>query len=221
MLKLDLHVHTVFSGDALTRPREAISWAKRAGLNGLAITDHDTLRGAEVALRLARGKGVLVIPGLEVESPGGHVLALGISEPVRSGLSLAETVEAIREAGGISILAHPFGLLAPKKWSSDALNALDAIEVVNARELLFEFSKWMAKKLASSFNKPGTGGSDAHSPEAIGMAYTLVEAEPDIDDVLEAIRKGSVEPRGRRVPLRYLVKRWASLGLNLLSSPTP
>ena len=221
MLKLDLHVHTVFSGDALTRPREAIAWAKRAGLNGLAITDHDTLRGAEVAMRLARGEGILIIPGLEVESPGGHVLALGVSEPVRSGMSLAETIEAIREAGGISILAHPFSLLAPRKWNREALVALDAIEVVNARDLLFEFSRWMARKLANSLGKPGTGGSDAHSPEAIGMAYTLVEASPSIDDILEAIRRGMSEPRGRRVPLRYLVKRWASLGLNLLSSPPP
>ncbi len=221
MLKLDLHVHTIFSGDALTRPGEAVLWAKRAGLSGLAITDHDSLRGAEAVMRLARGTGLLVIPGLEVESSGGHVLALGVSGPVRSGMSLAETVEAIGEAGGVSVLAHPFALFAPRKWSPEALMALDAIEVVNAREILFEFSRWMARRLASSFRKPMTGGSDAHSPEVIGMAYTLVEADSSVDDVLEAIRKGKTEPRGRRVPLRYLVKRWASVGLSASRSSSP
>lgn len=221
MLKLDLHVHTIFSGDALTRPREAISWARKAGLNGLAITDHDTLRGAEIAQRLARGKNIIIIPGLEVESLGGHILALGVSELVKSGLGLEETVEMIREAGGISILAHPFALLAPRKWSPEGLRALDAIEVVNARELLFEFSRWMAKKLASALGKPGTGGSDAHSREAIGMAYTLIEADQDMDSILEAIRKGRIEPKGHKIPFRYLIKRWASIGLGLFSPSQP
>ncbi len=214
MLKLDLHVHTVFSGDAVTRPEEAILWARRAGLDGLAITDHDTLRGAQVAMRLAKRHGVLIVPGVEAESSRGHVLALGVSEPVKSGLSLAETVELVHDLGGLAVLAHPFSIFVPRERDPKVLRTLDAIEVVNARELLFEFSCWMARRLARALGKPGTGGSDAHCPEAIGSARTLIEAEPGLDDVLEAIRKGRTRPIGQRMGLRNLVRKWAYTGVS-------
>ncbi len=211
-LKLDLHVHTVFSGDAITRPEEAILWAKKAGLHGLAITDHDTLAGGLRARRLAERYGILVLPGMELETRGGHVLALCPSEPIRASSELLEVVEAVEDAGGLAILAHPYDILAPKKWSHEALRRLDAIEVINAHNLLFEFSRKMAEKLARALGKPMTGGSDAHVPEAIGTAYTLVEADPDINDVLEAIREGRTEPRGRRSKIRFFLKKWAHAG---------
>jgi len=215
MLKLDLHVHTFYSGDALTSPGEAVAWARRAGLDGLAITDHDTLVGAERTARLAGKRGLLVVPGMEVETRGGHLLLLCPSEPVRSGTSLAEAIDMARDVGALVVLAHPYSLLAPKGWRAAELRRLDAVEVINARELLFGFSCRMARKLALALGKPMTGGSDAHVPEAIGSAYTLVKADGDVDDVLEAIRKGRIRPFGRRTSFKNLLKKWAYCALPL------
>ena len=214
LLKLDLHVHTVFSGDAIITPREALAWARKAGLHGLAITDHDTLAGGLRAAKLARHYGLLVLPGMELETRGGHVLALCPSEPVEAGSDLAEAVEAVRDAGGLAILAHPYDLTAPRRWDARSLAKLDAIEVMNAHSLPFRLSCWLAEKLARALGKPMTGGSDAHVPEAIGAAYTLVDAEGDVDDVLEAIRKGRTRPCGRSSGLRCLLKKWAYAGFS-------
>ena len=211
-LRIDLHVHTVYSGDALTQPREAVLWARKKGLQGIAITDHDTLKGALRAQAFSHRGGVLVIPGLEVESRGGHILALGITEPVRSGLSLMETLDAIREQGGLAILAHPYNVLAPRSWSPEGLRRLDAIEVVNASQLLFGISHRLAVRLARSLGKPMVAGSDAHFPEAIGKAYTLFEAEFDMDSVLEALKKGKVRPMGGRMEFSLIFRKWAIPG---------
>ena len=189
--------------------------AREAGLDGLAITDHDTLAGAAKAAKAARRHGVLVIPGLEVETSGGHLLLLCPSEPVRSGMSLPEALDAARDVGALVVLAHPYALIAPRRWRPADLRRLDAIEVVNARELLFGYSCRMAKKLALAYGKPMTGGSDAHVPEAIGSAYTLVDAGSELDEVLEAIRKGRTRPLGRRIGIKCLLKKWAYCAFSL------
>lgn len=213
MLRIDLHVHTIYSGDALTRPEEAVIRAKAAGLDGLAITDHDTLAGALRAAELGKRHGVLVIPGMEIETRGGHLLLLAPSEPLRSGMSLAEALDMARDVGATVVLAHPYALTAPRRWRPSDLLRLDAVEVVNAREVLFGFSCKMARKLALAYGKPMTGGSDAHVPEAIGSAYTLIDASSDLDEVLRAIRKGRTKPVGRRASLRHLIKKWAYCAL--------
>jgi len=176
-LKIDLHVHTFYSGDALTSPEEAVLWAARVGLDGLAITDHDTMRGARRALELGRRRGLLVLPGLEVETRGGHILAICPSEPVRPGLGLEE--------------------------------ALDAIEVFNASDILMPLTSRLALRLAARLRKPMTGGSDAHSPEAIGTAYTLVQADPELDEVLSAIEKGLVRPAAKPFNPWLVIRKWA------------
>jgi len=208
-LRIDLHVHTFYSGDAITSPREAVLWAKKAGLHGLAITDHDTLKGALKAHEIGRREGVLILPGMELESRGGHVLALCPLEPVRPGNSLAETVETVREAGGLAILAHPYHLLAPRAWDLEGLRALDAVEVLNASDPLAALSTRLAIRLARALGKPETGGSDAHFPEAIGAAYTVVEADPDPDEVLSAIEKGLTTPSRRALNPMVILKKWA------------
>ncbi len=208
-LKIDLHVHTFYSGDALTSPEEAVLWAARAGLDGLAITDHDTMRGARRALELGRRKGLLVLPGLEVETRGGHILAICPSEPVRPGLGLEEALDAIRDAGGLAVLAHPYSLLAPRSWTREGLMALDAIEVFNAGDILMPLTSRLALRLAARLGKPMTGGSDAHSPEAIGTAYTLVQADPELDEVLSAIEKGLVRPAAKPFNPWLVIRKWA------------
>jgi hypothetical protein len=196
-LKIDLHIHTQYSEDCRTPLSEVIQHAKNRGLNGVAITDHDTVRGA---LKLARSKDFLVIPGIEVSSLQGHILGLNITESIPPKLHISETVERIRRLGGIAVIAHPSvviktGLGARITSASD----IDAVEVINASAFPFFISTYLGRRLAKRLALPQTAGSDAHHSTEIGSAYAVIDADSNVDDIVDAIRKGKITPYGRPI----------------------
>lgn len=202
-LKIDLHVHTVHSKDSFITAKDLIHFAKKRGLDGVAITDHDTVRGFQDF----RGKvDLLLLPGVEVSSGDGHVLGYGLDKVVERGLSFVETISLIHEAGGLAVVAHPTAFF--KGISEDRLvEGFDAMEVVNASAVPFRYSVRKNRRLAMSLDLPQVGGSDAHYGPEVGIGYTLVEAERDVDDVLEAIGKGRVEPGGKAIPWKVRLRR--------------
>jgi hypothetical protein len=190
--------------------REVIIYAKKKGLNGIAITDHDTLKGIKRALKLASRMGFMVIPGIEVSSLQGHILALNITTPISPNLSLIETVEKIHEASGIAIAAHPSVFVKSHIRARIAsASDLDGVEVINSASFPFFLSTRLSHALAKQLKLPQTAGSDAHHASEIGTAYTLVRADSDVDEVVEAIRKGAVIPFGKAVSWATRVKRGA------------
>lgn len=183
-LKLDLHVHTSSSYDSSTDMNEAMAYTRKIGLDGVAITDHDVpYRGK------SDWKGLIVVPGIEISTKRGHLLALGIDEPIRRGLSVEETIEAVKNLGGITILAHPFRFIHGIKPSRNEIFDVDGIEVRNGKEPAR--SRRKADMLAQRWGRAKTGGSDAHRPDEIGSAYTIIEvSSPGLGEILEAIRHG-------------------------------
>jgi hypothetical protein len=209
-LRIDLHVHTCYSYDSPSSLNEIIFYAKRKGLDGIAITDHDTLKGARRASKLAEGKGLIVIQGIEVTTLQGHVLALNPSKLIPQNLSLIETVEKIHEAGGIAIAAHPLVFIKSHiKQPIASVSNLDAVEVINSSAFPFFLFARLSMALAERLNLPRTAGSDAHQASEIGTAYSKVRAHSDIDEIIEAIRKGMVTPFGRAISWEERVKRGA------------
>ena len=209
-LKIDLHLHTHYSEDATTTLKEVVSHAKKRGLDGVAITDHDTTRGARKLVK-QRPKNFIIIPSVEVSSLHGHVLALNITEPITPKLSLTETVEEIRQKGGTAVIAHPAVVLKTGLGHkiSSASN-IDAIEVINAAAFPFFLSNYLSRRLAQRLGLPETGGSDAHHPQEIGKAYTMVNADSNLDDIIEAIRKGKTTPLGKPIPWALRLQRIAT-----------
>lgn len=207
LLKIDLHVHTCYSEDATITLKELVHYAKKSGLDGVAVTDHDTLRGAQ---KLAKKSELIIIPGLEVETPKGHILALNITTLIPQKLSIAETVQKIHEAGGIAVLAHPAAILKTGlgQGISSTLN-LDAVEVINSSAFPFFLSTYLSQRLTERLTLPQTAGSDAHHAAEIGRAYTLVEAYSNSANVAEAIRKGKTTPYGKPFNWTERVKRGA------------
>ena len=195
-LKIDLHLHTNYSLDAKTTLEEAIRYAKRDQLDGIAITDHDTVEGAR---RIAKEQDFLVIPGIEVSSRHGHILGLNVTEPIPPKLGIAETAERIQLLGGLAVIAHPAVLVKGLGTKIDTSSRIDAIEVINASGIPFFLSIYFSRRLALRLGLPQTAGSDSHYPKEIGSAYTIVDADLDRDDVIEAIRKGRTEPRGKPI----------------------
>ena len=211
-LKIDLHMHTHYSPDATTTLKQVAQFAKKRGLDGVAITDHDTVQGA---LRLARQRRLLVIPGMEIETPKGHVLALNIKKPIGKPLDtkliLSEVIGNIHEAGGTAVMAHPASMLKSGLGNKILSETdLDAVEVVNSAAFPFFVSTYLSRRLAHQLKLPQTAGSDSHHPQEIGKAYTLVDSDSNVDDVIEAIRKGKTVPCGEAISWIMRIERGAS-----------
>jgi len=207
-LKIDLHVHTRYSEDSTTTLKEVVHYAKKRGLDGVAVTDHDTILGA---LRLAEQKNLIVIPGVEVSSLHGHVLALNVTEPIEPKLSLPETVERIHRLGGLAVIAHPAAVLKTgmgHKIISSA-SKLDAVEVINTAAFPFFLTTYLSRRLARRLGLPQTAGSDAHHPHEIGNAYTIVNADSNQEDIIEAVKKGKTVPLGKPISWAWRLQRGA------------
>jgi len=203
-LKIDLHVHTHYSYDSLITPEELIFYAKKRGLDGVAITDHDRIDGA---LKIAKDTDFLIIPGMEISSLNGHVIGLNLREQIPRGLSVDETVDRIHEANGIAVACHPATFFKGNLEKEHITSKFDAVEVINASALPFNYSVKHSERLASCLSISRVAGSDAHYSPEIGCAYTIVNAELEIDEIIKAISKGLCQPFGRAIPLKTRLKR--------------
>jgi hypothetical protein len=182
--------------------------AKRKGLSGIAITDHDTVAGWKQGLKAGKELGMVVIKGEEVSvykdsRVVAHVLGLFLNEAVKAS-SMPEVAEEIHEQGGLAVIAHPLD-----RWRGkyeDLLKYLryfDAIEVLNGHTPFFKDNE-IAKQFALRHNKPMTAGSDAHSKYEVGCAYTEARAG-DEEEFRKAILKGKTKVVGRKVNLMFHV----------------
>ena len=200
MLKGDFHIHTSFSYDASSSPKEIVKQALKIGLNILCITDHNETKGAVEVLKYAFDKKLIVIPGIEIKSKDGDILGINIKKKIPSGLSGKETIKKIKKAGGIAIIAHPYGL-PPAKRLKENLELADGFEIFNAS--LFKFANKKAKRLQKNFSQKAiTAGSDAHFPKFLGRGKLLFEGENlDEKKILEKILKKEVKISGREYTL--------------------
>ena len=213
MLKIDLHLHTNYSdGDLVDN---IVKMAKFKRLDGLAITDHYTLEGYRVLRKL--DDKLLILPGVEVETKIAHILLIGIDDsPFRRIRSYVEVMEWARDNNAITILAHPMATFLSIKRNIKLINRYkpDAVEVCNSLYPFFVLAKRFSEKIAENLSLPMTGGSDAHRAIDVGNCYTLIDAEPNIDDVLESIRKGKIKAKGKPSNIFYRTK----IGLYFLFS---
>jgi predicted metal-dependent phosphoesterase TrpH len=187
-MKWETHCHTVYSNrrrrrfDALNTPREMIEAAIQKGLQGIIITDHDSVMGGLVARKVAKAyEGIRVIPGAEITSRFGHILAFGIETDIPKGLSVEETVERVRDLGGISVTSHPFSNRVQPSLGEQCLKT-DGVEVFNATNN--SQANAVATSIAQMRGRPATAGSDAHWAKSVGYAGIIC------DDPMSDIRKG-------------------------------
>lgn len=207
-MRFDLHVHSYFSKDSNAEIDLILSHAVKNGLDGIAICDHDTIKGGLACAKRAKNLGIdlIVIPGIEVMSSKGHILVLGIEEGIESHLSPEKTIQLAKELGGVIIIPHPFKLSSHGIGYIEGLD-IDAVEVLNSRCLDNRPNK-RAKKAADLLNLPQVGGSDAHTHQMVGQAYTEIDAkEKTIDSVLMAIRQGKVRAGGEKTPPTDVIKQ--------------
>jgi hypothetical protein len=206
MLRCDLHVHTRYSRDGESSVEDILRRAEAVGLDAVAIPDHDTVEGALYALEC--DTSVTVIPGTEVSTRQGHLLALGVTEPLPAGLDFFETVALAHARDALLILPHPY-----HRWRhgvgrrlAAGIGAVDAVEVFNSRYITGSANR-KAAVIARKFGKPGVAGSDAHNARYVGFGVTYVTAEPEVASILPAIREGRTMAGGRMPPLHTYTRQ--------------
>lgn len=204
-MKFELHCHSFYSKgekipcEGTASPKQIIKTARKKGLGGIALTDHNTVRGLKQAKAEARKQGLIFIPSIEVNTQSGHVIGLGITEEIKKGLPLNETLDKIRGQGGLVVAPHPFDLKG--EGIKYEMHKADVIEVFNALNI-DKISNFFAARKAKG---PVVCGTDAHSPEMIGYSVNNIDAD-STDAVLKAIRKNKVAMEKNYIPLEMIVK---------------
>ncbi len=203
----DLHIHTIYSYDGTAGVSAVLSRVKQLGLDVIAITDHDEIAGALKAMEIASNYGVEVIPGIEITTAEGDLLAFFITEKVEAGLSLIETALRVRELGGVCIAPHPMaGGMGMKSLNANAIlralrnpvvaETIIGIEVYNA-STLDRISNHYARILANRLDIAQIGSSDAHVVDAIGLGATEFEGS-NAADLLTALKKKTTKIRKQK-----------------------
>ena len=192
-VRVDMHSHTMWSGDSTTTPDELAGAVAAAGLDVLCITDHQTVAGAR---RLAGELACRVIIGEELRTHAGEIIGLFLTERVPAGIAPRQAAEAIRGQGGLVYVPHPFDPMR-RNLHEAALQDLadgdliDAVEVFNAKTSLPSLNR-RAAEWAALHGIAAGAGSDAHVPLAIGAAFVEM---PDFDgpgEFLANLRRGRI-----------------------------
>jgi hypothetical protein len=191
MLTFDLHIHSRYSFDSYLDPSCIVEAAKRKGLTGIAVVDHNTIQGAVEAEKIAKQE-LIVICATEINTEIGDVVGLFINRDIRAR-KFEDVVSEIKAQGGIAVLAHPYK--RKRTVTPEILQKIDAVESFNARNGI---NNREAMLLARRYNLPVVGGSDAHFAFEIGRGRTLLDGSTNIDSasLKEKILSGQTKTTG-------------------------
>ena len=205
---IDLHTHTrLLSHDSTLSADELVDAAKRAGLDGVCLTEHDFFWEREATADLARRHGFLVIPGIEVNTEFGHILVFGLERFVFGMHRLADLVRLVGEAGGIMVAAHPYRRQLPFElreagdWTSaveqtvrnESYAHVSAIETYNGRGT--KRQNEFALEVCQRLGLPGAAGSDSHELGDVGVCATEFDAPiADAGGLIAELRGGRFRP---------------------------
>lgn len=168
---IDLHIHTYFSSCSVIEIPQLLKKAREIGLDGICITDHDTIASKFIVENCADKAGISVIIGMEYTTTQGDFLVFGPVEQIPQNLDASGLYRWLQREGGIAIPAHPFR--TSRRADVDILRLSEIIEVVNGRNSQFEneaCKNWV-KRQGNGIKE--IGGSDAHTIEEIGKVATV------------------------------------------------
>lgn len=212
-MRIDCHAHTKYSFDAFCRPRELVKAAKRAGLDGIAVTDHNTIRGWKELRKLSRELRFPVIFGEEIKTTQGDIIGLFLDSEIKRGEPL-EVIDRIKGQDGIVVIPHPFDSYRGFKSPESIAKKVHALEVFNSRVLNDKENK-KALEIAKKYRLGQCAGSDAHISFEVGRAYAISQGDT-LEDFRKALKKGKTMVYGKlSSPLVHIVSTIAKTGIRV------
>jgi predicted metal-dependent phosphoesterase TrpH len=197
LIEVDLHMHTDHSGDCATPVEVLLQTARDRGLGAIAITDHNEVSGALEARRIAEGMmdDIKVIVAEEVKTAEqGEVIGLFLEEKIPKGLTMAETIAAIREQGGLVYVPHPFDRfhsVPDYEHLLDIVEEIDILEVFNPRVAVTAFNE-EAERFARKYRIVPGAGSDSHVAQGLGSVRVRIHDFDGPAEFLEAMRDADI-----------------------------
>lgn len=212
-MRFDLHIHSKYSYDGIMEPERIIKIAIERGLDGIAITDHNTIKGGLEAKKYER-EDFRVIIGSEVSTEKGEIIGLFLCKEIEVRDAQGVIAE-IKQQGGIVVIPHPFDRLRHSAFhpTGEYVEFIDAIEGFNSR-CVFGRDNGKAIEFAQRHNLPAIAGSDAHYSNEIGKGGVIIGT----NDVREAILRGDTKIFGKRSSLlnhvrTKMLKSWRKANL--------
>ena len=197
-MKIDMHCHSFYSDDGLSSPEALLKSAKKKGLDGIALTDHDTNNGWKPALKAAEKLGMVLILGEEIKIKRngktiGEILGYFLKNEIDSrGKTVKQVIDEIKKQGGLAVIAHPYHWKKPFLELDKYKNLADGIEAFNARSQSKKGNQ-KALNFAKKNGLLGTAGSDAHHSSEIGDAYLEANAN-NLEEFKESLLQKRVNP---------------------------
>jgi len=196
LIEVDLHMHTDHSPDCATPVEVLLETARDRGLGAIAITDHNEVSGALEARRIAEGMDdIKVIVAEEVKTAEqGEVIGLFLEEKIPKGMTMAETIAAIRAQGGLVYVPHPFDRfhsVPDYEHLLDMVEEIDVLEVFNPRVALTAFNE-EAERFASKYRIVPGAGSDSHVAQGLGSVRVRIHDFEGPEEFLEAMRDADI-----------------------------
>jgi len=213
-MKIDLHCHSYYSNDGISSPEKLIKTALKKGLDGIALTDHNTTQGWKEAAEAAKKINAVLVFGEEIKikkegKTVGEILGYFLKEEINPrGKSVEEVIKEIKSQGGIAIIAHPYHWRKLFKELEKYKNLVNGIEVFNARS---QTKRGNQKSFifAQRNNLAMTAGSDAHHCSEVGDAYIEADVK-NVEELKEAILKKEIKIFGKQSPI--FVQIFATIG---------
>jgi len=203
-VKTELHCHNLFSNfhvgteeppyDCNVSIRDQLERSYSLGLDSIFVTNHNTLDGYKQLLQYksdhCKFKNIEVFPAEEITvDTGAHVLAYGLHNEIKPGLTLDELIDEVKTQGGISSAPHPFSLLDALRYDA---KKCDMVEVFNSNNVDV-LSNAKATQFALDNDMIQVSGSDSHVLSTLGRCVNVVDSENNLDDVLQSMRKGQIK----------------------------
>ena len=186
MLRVDLHLHSIYSHDGQSSLQALIERSRECGLDRIALTDHNTVEGA---VELALMAPELTIVGEEAKTREGEVIGLFITEHLVPYLMPEEVMDRVHEMGGLTYLPHPLDRRRANFRPERVVQMADRIDIIETYNPWCEAAaNAAAAKLAADLGKVAATGSDAHGIEELGRSWMEIEDYKDPADFLEKLR---------------------------------
>ncbi len=215
IMKIDLHCHTNFSEDGISCADDIFRAARERGLDGLAVTDHNTCAGWPQARQAAQKFNMILVLGQEIKSKQGDILGLFLRQEIDGkDKEIKWIIGEIHKQGGLAALAHPLSIFEGFRGNIEEIAPLlDGIEVFNSRRGFDNREKDIVA-IARKYNLAMTGGSDAHQAAVCGLGYTEVENAKIAQEFKQGLIARQSRAFGKKAGIIFILfsqsKKWLS-----------